>query len=117
MKKQKFWRMLQRIVYPPPPNPTLYREENIKYIFVHTIYGMSEREEKYDYCFSRLYYINKGRKSIYSLHERARNATLRLLIASEFIYEKPKEDTKIIKFVRNNPPKQLENGKNRKTYN
>ena len=108
MKKHDFWIKLLRIVYPPPPDPARLREENIHYIFVHTIYGMVEIEDRYDYCFSRLYYVNKGKKSMWNLHERARNATLRLLIESEFVYEKPKEDIKIIKLTRTNSPKQLE---------
>lgn len=55
------------------------RQENIKDLFVQTIYSLDVVQKTYDYCFSRLKAYSKGKHDFYTLHKRAYNLTLKLL--------------------------------------
>jgi len=56
-----------------------YREQNIRYIFVHTEFWMEDVVQKYDYIFFRLTYRSNGKHTMQVLHERALQLTMRLL--------------------------------------
>lgn len=57
----------------------IIRQKNIKHIFTTTIHLMEVVIEKYDYCFTRLYYHSKGKTPYSVIHQRALFLTLKLL--------------------------------------
>lgn len=55
------------------------QQENIKDLFLRTIYSKKVIEKTYDYCLTRLTTHSKKKHDFYTLHKRAYLLTLKLL--------------------------------------